>query len=406
MDIFSFPLSVILSLSFCILVFITDRRQRSSETIALMAVCAVITAVEGIWKLDLQHGVILWLPVLAMMYICAQATKEAFRHKRYFSFRTVHLGFTLVLFGAFFGAPDCTEANIVVRRDDYSHYATGSDGLRISLDFNLRLRDFRIDYYDDLCSPKQYTSTIEIEGDGECREVRVNHPCLYKGWLIYQSDYDHERESFSVLKLVRDPWLPITFAGMALLALGAVLGLRGTWRSRAVIPVALALAVVFGFVSMARIRLGTLAPALRSLWFVPHLIVYMLAYSVLAIALIVGLVTLFARKNLDQLVEKLLSTASALLITGMLCGAAWAKIAWGDYWTWDPKECWAAVTWLITLTGTHLIASNFQGCNFDGRRKLTIIVLIVLTAFLAMQVTWYGVNWLPSAQYSMHAYNG
>ena len=50
----------------------------------------------------------------------------------------------------------------------------------------------------------------------------------------------------------------------------------------------------------------------------------------------------------------LLQTSSCLLLIGMLCGAVWAKQAWGDYWTWDPKECWAMATWMLTLIGMHL----------------------------------------------------
>ena len=76
----------------------------------------------------------------------------------------------------------------------------------------------------------------------------------------------------------------------------------------------------------------------------------------------------------------------------MLCGAVWAKQAWGDYWTWDPKECWAAATWLLTLAGTHLPKKNL---------KLAFAVI----AFLAMQMTWYGVNHLPPSSNSLHTYN-
>ena len=149
---------------------------------------------------------------------------------------------------------------------------------------------------------------------------------------------------------------------------------------------------LFALISLARISFGTLPPALRSLWFVPHLIVYMLAYSILALAVIFGLASRFSAKVPDGLPGKLLSTASSLLLIGMMCGAVWAKQAWGDYWTWDAKECWAAATWLLTLAGTHVAGKKW---------KFTFAVI----AFLAMQMTWYGVNYLPSSMHSLHTYN-
>ena len=78
----------------------------------------------------------------------------------------------------------------------------------------------------------------------------------------------------------------------------------------------------------------------------------------------------------------------------MLCGAVWAKQAWGNYWTWDAKECWAAATWLLSLAGTHLPSS--------GRKNR---LLFTVLAFIAMQMTWYGVNFLPSSGQSLHTYN-
>lgn len=198
--------------------------------------------------------------------------------------------------------------------------------------------------------------------------------------------------SYSVLKIVRDPWLPVVALGVLLLLLGALLGLKAVWSNWKVLASALVLAVVFAIVSVARISFSTLPPALRSLWFVPHLIVYMLAYSILALTVIAGVASFFTAKVPVDLPGKLLSTASSLLLIGMLCGAVWAKQAWGDYWTWDAKECWAAVTWMLTLAGTHVPKKNL---------RLTFAVM----AFLAMQMTWYGVNHLPSSSHSLHTYN-
>jgi ABC-type transport system involved in cytochrome c biogenesis permease subunit len=77
----------------------------------------------------------------------------------------------------------------------------------------------------------------------------------------------------------------------------------------------------------------------------------------------------------------------------MLTGALWAKQAWGAYWSWDAKEAWAAATW-----GLYLLAIHLRG---RGRG----FVAAVVVAFLALQMCWYGVNYLPSAERSVHTYN-
>ena len=87
----------------------------------------------------------------------------------------------------------------------------------------------------------------------------------------------------------------------------------------------------------------------------------------------------------------------ALLTFGMLTGAVWAKAAWGNYWNWDPKETWAAITWGGYLLYLHL---RLRG---TVRPKMLYAVLIV--SFLALQMCWYGVNYLPAALESVHLYN-
>jgi ABC-type transport system involved in cytochrome c biogenesis permease subunit len=82
----------------------------------------------------------------------------------------------------------------------------------------------------------------------------------------------------------------------------------------------------------------------------------------------------------------------------MLFGALWAKEAWGHYWTWDPKETWAAITWVSYLVYIHLRLSK--------PLKYKTALIIMLFSFLFLQMCWYGINYLPSAKgNSVHVYN-
>jgi ABC-type transport system involved in cytochrome c biogenesis permease subunit len=77
-------------------------------------------------------------------------------------------------------------------------------------------------------------------------------------------------------------------------------------------------------------------------------------------------------------------------------GAVWAKQAWGHYWEWDPKETWALVTALAYLACIHL--------RLAGPRHEKTALWLLPIAFLMLLITWIGVNYLPSAQSSIHVY--
>jgi len=146
----------------------------------------------------------------------------------------------------------------------------------------------------------------------------------------------------------------------------------------------------------------TLMPALQSVWFVPHVIVYMFGYALMGAAAVMAIYLLFFKKIAIQekemkLCDQLIYTGLAFLTLGMLFGALWAKEAWGHYWSWDPKETWAAATWLAYLVYVHF--------RLHKRMKYDIALVIILFAFLALQMCWYGINWLPTAGNSVHTYS-
>lgn len=182
-----------------------------------------------------------------------------------------------------------------------------------------------------------------------------------------------------------------------LAATGGVLYLR--WHYRFLLPFSALLASVFTLLNILKpeIHSATLMPALQSAWFIPHVAVYMLSYAILAAALAVAIASL-RRGHAAMLsdADRLTGIASALLILGMLMGAVWAQQAWGSYWAWDAKESWAAVTWLLTLVYLHFRLHR------PAAHRTAVTLLII--AFLALQITWYGVNHLPAAKKSLHTY--
>ena len=174
------------------------------------------------------------------------------------------------------------------------------------------------------------------------------------------------------------------------------------WKYRWIMLFSTMLAGVFIVINIVKpeIHDQTLMPALQSVWFVPHVSVYIFSYSLLGCATLLSAVALVRKSwDMDLAIEKLLYAGMAFLTVGMLTGALWAKEAWGAYWSWDAKESWAAVTWGIYLMAIHLA----PGVMHASRRWM--FHMAILLGFLALQMCWYGINYLPSAETSIHTYN-
>ena len=171
------------------------------------------------------------------------------------------------------------------------------------------------------------------------------------------------------------------------------------WRYKWILSFSTLISTVFILLNIFKpeIHDQTLMPALQSAWFIPHVTVYMFSYSLLGCAFLIGMVRLFKpSEDLLNAADTLVYVGMAFLTLGMLSGSIWAKSAWGHYWNWDPKETWALITWLTYLLYIHLRIYR------KGPDK--IICFLLIFAFACLQMCWWGINFLPSAQGSIHVY--
>lgn len=177
------------------------------------------------------------------------------------------------------------------------------------------------------------------------------------------------------------------------------------WKYKWILSFSFILSCVFICINLFKpeIHNKTLMPALQSPWFAPHVIVYMFAYALLGAAFLMAVYLLwFKKSSVEQkeleLTDNLVYVGISFLTLGMLFGAVWAKEAWGHYWSWDPKETWAAATWIAYLVYIHLRLHR------PGNYRKALAFLLI--AFVLLQMCWYGINYLPSAQgVSVHTYN-
>jgi cytochrome c-type biogenesis protein CcsB len=141
-----------------------------------------------------------------------------------------------------------------------------------------------------------------------------------------------------------------------------------------------------------------LIPALQSNWLVAHVITCFLAYASFGVSFAAALLLLLARGSdywrnhlpsvqvLDEIVYRSVLVGFPLLTVGIVTGAAWADYAWGTYWSWDPKETWSLITWLVYSAFLHARLAR----GWSGRRAALLSVL----GFMAVMFTWFGVAYL------------
>lgn len=148
-------------------------------------------------------------------------------------------------------------------------------------------------------------------------------------------------------------------------------------------------------------RIRNLMPALRSAWLGIHVSTVIVAYGAFGVSFVLSILFLLRDKakpggffdthvpqkeKLDVISYRSVSLGMMFLTVTIGIGGVWAENAWGSYWTWDPKETWALVTWLIYLVYLHLrIRRGWNG-------KTAAIFGVV--GFVCVMFTYVGVNTL------------
>jgi len=97
-------------------------------------------------------------------------------------------------------------------------------------------------------------------------------------------------------------------------------------------------------------------------------------------------------ETLDNISYRIIGLGFPLLTIGIIAGAVWANEAWGSYWSWDPKETWALITWLVFAAYLHARITR----GWQGRRP----AILAATGFVVVWVCYLGVNLLGKGLHS------
>ena len=152
-------------------------------------------------------------------------------------------------------------------------------------------------------------------------------------------------------------------------------------------------------------KASPLVPSLQSNWLMMHVSMMMVSYATLLVGSLLSILYLvfFNYKKyrsfgssllemIDLWSYRIIALGFPFLTIGIISGAVWANEAWGSYWSWDPKETWALITWL-----TFAIYLHFRIIKGWGQEKAAIIGLI---GFFIIWVCYLGVNFLSKGLHS------
>ncbi len=166
--------------------------------------------------------------------------------------------------------------------------------------------------------------------------------------------------------------------------------------------------LIIGYAAMQSKDVKALMPSLRSNWLGFHVSTAIIAYGAFGVSFVLSIIFLLRdrmkasgfldqhipdKEKLDMISYRSVSLGLLFLTFTIITGAIWAERAWGSYWSWDPKETWSLVTWIIYAIYLHLrLRKGWRG------RSAAIFAVV---GFICVLFTYLGVNtWLPG----VHSY--
>ena len=231
---------------------------------------------------------------------------------------------------------------------------------------------------------------------------------LRAAWLVFLAAFA-VHTVFLVVRGVSARRLPLSnqfefanaFAwGVALLTIIVRKRMKADWLVVAAMPAAL---LIMTYAALQPMEIHDLMPALRSAWFGVHIGSAVLSYSAFVLAGVSALRWLLAAKKggvsalaleqMDYLSYRMIAFGFLFLTVVILSGAIWAEQAWSSFWSWDPKEVWALITWIIYAVYLHL--------RLRGKRRGAFMAWYAVIAVPVVLFTFAGVNTL---MHGMHTY--
>ena len=234
MSFFAFPLNLILALLWIIVVALSFINARDSKAVRFMLSPTATLAAVGLfslacliiglagnreWVRSFPFIIIYLFLMTVLLYVVIRGWKAG--NEVRWRFLLNHAGLLLAMSSAFFGAPDSEELRLQVFKDMPTREAFRTDGTRTWLSYEVELKDFRIETYND-GTPLSYEADVIVAGN--LVTLKANHP--YSIGLdedLYLSSYDSASGEYCILQVVKEPWKYPALAGIIMMLSGAFL---------------------------------------------------------------------------------------------------------------------------------------------------------------------------------------
>ncbi len=385
-----------------------------------MAAASIVEKTEGTDYAHVHYYgawwfILIWaaLAALGIFYLIQRKVKAV-------STWVLHLSFVIILVGAFIthvnGKQGMMHLRIGEPSDIYFSNNPAEGIQQRKLPFTLSLQKFNIHLYEGTNVVRDYSSQFLVTDHYEMKEAKVSLNKIYThgSYRFYQASYDEDGMG-SVLAINSDPFgIPVTYCGYFLLFASLVWILfdkKGGYRKllkRSYQQFRNLLIVIFSLVGIGFIFLiyhfshidfstGERAPILNSPYFCLHVSVIMMSYVLLILTCLCGILGICWRSRQERmrdLSHLFLYPALTTMGFGIFIGAIWANVSWGNYWSWDSKETWALITFMIYAVVVHTQ-------SLPVFRKPLVYHIYITLAFMSIAMTYFGVNYFLTG---MHSY--
>lgn len=376
-----------------------------------MAAASIVEKTEGTDYAHVHYYgawwfILIWaaLAALGIFYLIQRKVKAV-------STWVLHLSFVIILVGAFIthvnGKQGMMHLRIGEPSDIYFSNNPAEGIQQRKLPFTLSLQKFNIHLYEGTNVVRDYSSLFLVTDHYEMKEAKVSLNKIYThgSYRFYQASYDEDGMG-SVLAINSDPFgIPVTYCGYFLLFASLVWILfdkKGGYRKllkRSYQQFRNLLIVIFSLVGIGFIFLiyhfshidfstGERAPILNSPYFCLHVSVIMMSYVLLILTCLCGILGICWRSRQERmrdLSHLFLYPALTTMGFGIFIGAIWANVSWGNYWSWDSKETWALITFMIYAVVVHTQ-------SLPVFRKPLVYHIYITLAFMSIAMTYFGVN--------------
>lgn len=403
--------------------------------IVVMAAATIIENIKGTPFVQQSIYGSWWFSLLWALLVALAIAYLLKRHVRRWNILLLHAAMVVMLLGALLTHLMAYQGVVHLRGDQPSNeveeMTSMTETTHRTLPFYIRLDKFeKLNHAGTDAAADYVTRFVIMDGPRSVHaQVSMNKIYHYRGIRFYQASYDTDNQG-SYLNVNSDPWgIPVTYAGYALFFLalrwiitgnipmgnGYETMLSVAWMTQLATLIYImctrkgsGLMTAFAFLlsgffllvshlSMMDPAMGPLVPVLNSPLLSIHVSFMMMSYALLALTFLCGIMGLVSKRRAEplQLLSRIfLYPAIVTLGIGIFLGAVWANVSWGNYWSWDPKETWALITFMI-----YAVALHTQ--SLPALKRPRNYHLLMTLAFLSIVMTYFGVNYFLSG---MHSY--